>query len=77
MRISHSDEFSREFTDALEDAGVPFSMHWGKDIPSDASKISSDFGFAATRYKAARAALVPAALRGKLCPPQLKDWGLD
>ena len=79
--ISHSDEFSREFTDALEEAGVPFSMHWGKDIPSDADKVAADFGpagfGAATRYKAARAVLVPAALRGKLCPPQLKEWGLD
>mgnify|MGYP000094296287 CR=1 FL=1 len=27
--------------------------------------------------QAARAALVPAALRDKLCPPQLKEWGLD
>ena len=75
--ISHSDEFSRDFTDALEDAGVPFSMHWGKDIPSSAAKIAADFGDAATRYKDARAAMVPAALRDKLCPPQLKDWGLD
>lgn len=79
--ISHSDEFARDFTDALEEAGVPFSMHWGKDIPSKASKIAADFGpagfGAATRYKAARAVLVPAPLRDKLCPPQLKEWGLD
>ena len=74
--ISHSDEFSREFTNQLEAAGVPFSMHWGKDIPSDAAKIANDFGDAAQRYIAARAALVPAALRDKLCPPQLKAWGL-
>ncbi|HBF89774.1 MAG TPA: hypothetical protein DDX09_01275 [Hyphomonas atlantica] len=74
--ISHSDEFSRDFTNALEEAGVPFSIHWGKDIPSDASKIAADFGDAALRYKAARAALVPASLRDKLCPPQLVDWGL-
>ncbi|MEL6707188.1 MAG: hypothetical protein AAFP79_02815 [Pseudomonadota bacterium] len=74
--ISHSDEFSRDFTDALEDAGVPFSMHWGKDIPSKADKIGTDFGSAMTRYKAARAALVPEALRDKLCPPQLVEWGL-
>ncbi|MEM7702828.1 MAG: hypothetical protein AAF251_12885 [Pseudomonadota bacterium] len=75
--ISHSDEFSRDFTDALEDAGVPFSMHWGKDVPSSADKIATDFGPAAMRYKAARAALVPAKLRDKLCPPQLRAWGLD
>ncbi len=75
--ISHSDEFSRDFTDRLEAEGVPFSMHWGKDIPSDADKIAEDFGDAATRYKAARAALVPANLREKLCPPQLAKWGLD
>ncbi|NQX93845.1 MAG: hypothetical protein HRT64_02790 [Erythrobacter sp.] len=74
--ISHSDEFSRDFTNALEEAGVPFSMHWGKDIPSDAAKIAGDFGDAAQRYKAARAALVPEALRDKLCPPQLAEWGL-
>ncbi|MEM9310120.1 MAG: FAD-binding protein [Pseudomonadota bacterium] len=75
--ISHSDEFSRDFTNALEEAEIPFSMHWGKDIPSSAAKIATDFGDAAARYKAARAALVPAGLRDKLCPPQLKQWGLD
>ena len=74
--ISHSDEFSRAFTDALEQEGVPFSMHWGKDIPSSAAKIAADFGDAAQRYRAARVALVPEALRDKLCPPQLRDWGL-
>jgi hypothetical protein len=74
--ISHSDEFSRAFTDALEAAGLPFSMHWGKDLPSDAAKIGADFGDAAQRYRAARAALVPEGLREKLCPPQLEDWGL-
>ncbi|MEO0589364.1 MAG: hypothetical protein AAFZ11_02260 [Pseudomonadota bacterium] len=75
--ISHSDEFSRAFTDALEEAGIPFSMHWGKDIPSNATKIAADFGPAAERYRTARAALVPDALRAKLCPPQLARWGLD
>jgi len=74
--ISHSDEFSRAFTDALEEAGVPFSMHWGKDIPSNASKIATDFGPAAKRYQAARAALVPENLRDKLRPPMLEHWGL-
>lgn len=74
--ISHSDEFSRDFTNALEDAGIAFSMHWGKDIPSRAEKITADFGDAAIRYKAARAALVPAPVRDILCPPQLKAWGL-
>jgi len=75
--ISHSDEFSRDFTNELEEAGVPFSMHWGKDIPSHGDKIAVDYGFAVTRFKAARAALVPEELRDKLCPPQLKEWGLD
>lgn len=74
--ISHSDEFSRAFTDALEEANIPFSMHWGKDIPSAADKIAADFGDAARRYKAARATLVPDALHDKLCPPQLVEWGL-
>ncbi|MDJ0979013.1 MAG: hypothetical protein QNI87_10825 [Erythrobacter sp.] len=74
--ISHSDEFARDFTDALEQAGVPFSMHWGKDIPSDAAKIAADFGEAAVRYRAARAALVPEGLRARLCPPALERWGL-
>jgi len=74
--ISHSDEASRAFTDALEDAGIPFSMHWGKDIPSDAAKIAADFGPAVSRYKAVRVALVPEALRAKLCSPMLEHWGL-
>ncbi|MEE4288917.1 MAG: FAD-binding protein [Erythrobacter sp.] len=74
--ISHSDEFSHAYTDALETAGVPFSMHWGKDIESDGGKIAADFDAAAQRYRAARAALVPAPLRAVLCPPALARWGL-
>jgi len=74
--ISHSDEFTRDFTNRLEQAGIAFSMHWGKDIPSDATKVAADFGSAVTRYKAIRKALVPEALRAILRPPMLDHWGL-
>lgn len=74
--ISHSDEAASAFAEALQQADVPFAMHWGKDIPSDAAKIAADFGPAADRWKAARAALVPAALCDRLASPMLKHWGL-
>ncbi|MGB3472367.1 MAG: hypothetical protein WBA51_16255 [Erythrobacter sp.] len=74
--ISHSDEASRAFTDALEDAGVDFSMHWGKDIPSNRAKIAADFQSAAERWKTARETLVPDSLRERLNSPMLRHWGL-
>ncbi|MEO0463845.1 MAG: FAD-binding protein [Pseudomonadota bacterium] len=74
--ISHSDEASQAFTDALDAAGIPYSMHWGKDIPSNADKIAADFGEAVPRWRAARAAVVPPALQARLTSPMLAHWGL-
>jgi len=75
--ISHSDEASRAFTSALDDAGLDYSMHWGKDIPSSRAKIATDFKGSAERWKAARKTLVPEALRERLNSPMLRHWGLD
>ncbi|MDY7099120.1 MAG: hypothetical protein SXU28_13375 [Pseudomonadota bacterium] len=75
--ISHSDEAAEAFTDALAMAGIPFSMHWGKDIPSSADKIARDFGPAVTRYQDLRAQMVPPPLRAVLTSPMLDYWGLS
>jgi len=74
---SDSDDAARGFCEALEDHGIPYSMHWGKDIPSNAAKIERDFGPAAKRWRAAREALVPKRLRRNMASPNLVHWGLD
>jgi hypothetical protein len=51
---------------ALETAGVPFTMHWGKWIGYlTRSYVESVYGDRATRWRAARARLLP--------DPQLAD----
>ncbi|WP_252259958.1 hypothetical protein [Erythrobacter aurantius] len=75
--FSDSDDAARGFCEALRDRGIPYSMHWGKDIPSNAAKIATDFGSAAQRWKDARVALVPKRLRRNMESPNLVHWGLD
>ena len=49
-----------ECTGALEAAGVPFTMHWGKWIGAlTRSRVESVYGDRASRWRAARARLLP------------------
>lgn len=64
-------ELARRF----EAAGLPFSMHWGKDAPSDAAKIARDFPEGGPAYRAARAVLLGERAR-LFVPPMLEQWGL-
>jgi len=73
---SHSDDAARAFVLELESRNIPYSMHWGKDIPSDRNKISNDFGDAVDRWKAARADLLPADRQNLFTSPLLRQSGL-
>lgn len=75
--LSDSDNATEAFCNELEDRRIPFSMHWGKDIPSSATKIASDFGDNVGRWRGSREALVPKNLRQCLTSPMLRQWGLD
>ena len=59
----------------LDKAGIPFSMHWGKDAQMDASAIAAQYGPGVAAYRAAREALL-----GKdaevFISPALERWGL-
>lgn len=72
---SDADDAAQELTRRFEEAGLPFSMHWGKDAPSDAAKVSRDFGSAARAYRDARAALLGDKAR-LFASPALAAWGL-
>ncbi len=72
---STSHDAALELAERFEAAGLPFSMHWGKDAPSPASKIVRDFGPAVDRWTAARAALL-GANAPLFTSPALEQWGL-
>lgn len=72
---STSHKAALELARRFETAKLPFAMHWGKDAPSDATKIARDFGTAVAAWQAARADLL-----GDRAPlfrsPALEHWGL-
>lgn len=59
----------------LDKAGLPFSMHWGKDAQCSAAKIKADYGSGVAAWRAARKAVLGAnaSLFGS---PALEEWGL-
>lgn len=59
----------------LKKAGIPFTMHWGKDAQLGAKAIGDQYGLSVSRYRATREALLGdhAAL---FTSPALEQWGL-
>lgn len=72
----HAHEVAKAFTQAIEGTGIPYSMHWGKDAPSDADKVALDFGAAIDGWKAARSAILGADTADLFTSPMLRHWGL-
>lgn len=72
---SDSDDAALELAERFEKAGLPFSMHWGKDASSDAAKIAHDFGNAVQAYRTARATLLGENAK-YFGSPALTTWGL-
>jgi hypothetical protein len=62
---------------ALDGAGIPYSLHWGKLGGLDAAKVVADFGPARERWRAARRRLLGPAMRQIITNPALVAWGLD
>ncbi|WP_100259942.1 FAD-binding protein [Qipengyuania seohaensis] len=59
----------------LKKAGIPFTMHWGKDAQMDAADIRDQYGSAVDAYRAARKALL--GERDEVfISPALERWGL-
>ena len=71
-----ADRAAKAFVAALEDAGIPYSMHWGKDAPSDEAKIDADFGPAVDGWQSVRDTVLDRRVKHRLRSPALKDWGL-
>ena len=67
---------AKAFVAELAAEGIPYSMHWGKDAPSDEGKITADFGSAITGWKAMRDAILSSRIQRRFKSPALKDWGL-
>ncbi|WP_156257215.1 FAD-binding protein, partial [Sandarakinorhabdus oryzae] len=62
---------------ALDGAGIPYSLHWGKLGGLDAAKVAADFGPARDQWRAARRRLLGPAMRQIITNPALVAWGLD
>lgn len=61
----------------LEKAGIPFSMHWGKDAQLGARAIRAQYGEAAVeKFREARIALL-GNKAGIFASPALEQWGLQ
>jgi hypothetical protein len=62
---------------AFEDAGIPFTFHWGKINELDFTRISNMYGAGATSWIAARNKLLDADNRKVFTNAILQQWGLD
>lgn len=62
---------------ALDGAGIPYGLHWGKLGGIDAAKVAADFGPAREQWLAARRRLLGPAMRQVVTNPALVAWGLD
>jgi hypothetical protein len=62
---------------AFEDAGIPFTFHWGKMNELDFTRISNMYGAGANSWIAARNKLLDADNRKVFTNAILQQWGLD
>ena len=62
---------------ALDGAGIPYGLHWGKLGGIDAGKVAADFGPARWDWLSARRRLLGPAMRQVITNPALAAWGLD
>ena len=62
---------------ALEDAGIPYTFHWGKINNLDAEKTRRMYGNDLDRWLSARNELLPPEMRDVFSNDTLRDWGLD
>lgn len=61
----------------LEQAGIPFTFHWGKVNELNPTRIANMYGDAATQWVAARNKLLDADTMKVFTNPILQQWGLD
>ncbi|MBX7532795.1 hypothetical protein K3165_07660 [Qipengyuania sp. 1XM1-15A] len=59
----------------LKKAGIPFSMHWGKDAQLNAKAIREQYGTKVDRYRATRDAVLGNNAE-VFISPALEQWGL-
>jgi len=76
-----NDEVEQLYTlcwDALENADVPFTCHWGQRHGMTRARLERYFGARVERWTAARARLLPSAdARAVFASPLLADVGID
>jgi hypothetical protein len=72
---------TRQFYEAiwqeLDQAGIPYSFHWGKINNLDAMKVSKIYGPARIEWMEARSEILPAESLQIFTNQTLTDWGLD
>ncbi|HYE27225.1 MAG TPA: FAD-binding protein [Allosphingosinicella sp.] len=66
----------RRMMAVLDEAGIPFTRHWGKFNELDAERVERDYGGDLHRWKRVRDDLLPAADRGLFRTRVLDHWGL-
>jgi FAD/FMN-containing dehydrogenase len=71
-------EYCKKVWDKLEEKGIPFACHWGKQTDLSAKRIKYMYGQAAVdSWKAARNSLLDVGSKKVFTNPIMEKWGLD
>ncbi|MBX7096095.1 MAG: hypothetical protein K1X89_00145 [Myxococcaceae bacterium] len=74
----HTSAIQQACWQALRDAGIPFTCHWGQEHALTAAGVTAAYGADAARWVAARRALLPTAAQQQVFgSPMLTRLGLD
>jgi FAD/FMN-containing dehydrogenase len=71
-------EYCKKVWDKLEEKGIPFACHWGKQTDLSPARIKYMYGQAAVgSWKAARNSLMDTGAKKVFTNPIMEKWGLD
>jgi hypothetical protein len=69
-------EAYRRIWSGLDQAGIPFTLHWGQALPPEPARYQAAYGQSLVRWKAARDTLLSPAGRRLFSNPMLRAAGL-
>jgi hypothetical protein len=77
VESSHTHSFYNAIWNTLDQAGIPYTFHWGKINNLDKVKVEAKFGDAAMEWMEARNQILPAEMLPVFTNDALKEFGLD
>ena len=77
VEASHTHSFYNAIWNALDNAGIPYTFHWGKINNLDKVKVEAKYGDAAMEWMEARNQVLPTEMLPVFTNDALKEFGLD